>query len=104
LHDFNGFFRSCQFIFHDIAYFLESKFAFREFSKAIKESSKIIEGSDIVLGIKREKNNFWTKLINFLLFWRKRNNFTLKVLKNRDGDGKSYRMNIDLDEFKTEIL
>lgn len=74
-------------------------------SQILKESAKMLASSDMVLGIKRKKISFWTKLINFLLFWRKRNNFTLKVLKNRRGtDGQTYRLNIDMDEFKTEIL
>lgn len=73
--------------------------------RMMNESSKILENSDFAIGIKREKQTFWKKLLNFLLFWRKRNNFTLKVLKNRNGSyGQSYRMNIDMDEFKTEIL
>lgn len=71
----------------------------------LRESVKIVTESDFIIGINREKKTFWKKLLNFLLFWRKRNNFTLKVLKNRRGsDGKSYRMNINMDEFKTEIL
>lgn len=74
-------------------------------SQMLKESAKMLANSDMVFGIKRKKINFWTKLINFLLFWRKRNNFTLQVLKNRRGsDGQTYRVNIDMDEFKTEIL
>lgn len=75
------------------------------FKEMFKESKKLMVGSDLVLGIKRDKQTFWKKLMDFLLFWRKRNNFTLKVIKNRSGsDGQSYRMNIDMDEFKTEIL
>lgn len=71
----------------------------------LKESAQMLASSDMVFGITRKKVNFWTKLINFLLFWRKRNNFTLKILKNRSGsDGQTYRVNIDMDEFKTEIL
>jgi hypothetical protein len=74
-------------------------------SHMINESAKLVANSDMIFGIKRKKINFWTKLINFLLFWRKRNNFTLQVLKNRSGsDGQTYRVNIDMDEFKTEIL
>jgi len=81
--------------------FLETDIA----SQMLKESAKMMASSDMVLGIKRKKNNFWTKLINFLLFWRKRNNFTLRIIKNRRGsDGQSYRMNIDMDEFKTEVF
>jgi len=75
------------------------------FKEMFKESNKLMADSDLILGIKREKQTFWKKLINFLLFWRKRNNFTLKVIKNRSGsDGQSYRMNINMDEFRTEIL
>jgi len=71
----------------------------------IKESITLTTQSDFIIGIKREKNNFWKKLLNFLLFWRKKNNFTLKVLKNRNGsDGKSYRLNLDMETFKTEVL
>lgn len=75
------------------------------FNKMFKESFKLMFGSDLILGIQREKENFWKKVINFLLFWRKRNNFTLKVIKNRDSSiSKSYRMNIDMETFKTEVL
>jgi hypothetical protein len=71
----------------------------------LEESKTLTTQSDYILGIKREKDNFWKKVVNFLLFWRKKNNFTLKVLKNRNGpSGKSYRLNLDMDEFKTEVL
>ena len=71
----------------------------------MKESMRVVAGSDFVLGVQREKKSFWKKLINFLLFWRKKNNFTMKVIKNRFGkDGNSVRMNIDMETFKTEVL
>jgi len=73
-------------------------------SEMLEVSSKLVEKSHMVLGIKREKKSFWKKVLNFLLFWRKRNNFVLKVLKNRNGKKKSYRMNLDMDTSKTEIL
>ena len=69
-----------------------------------KESSKLVEQSDMVFGIKRVKKTFLRKVINFLLFWRKSNNFTLKVLKNTNGKTKSYRMNLDMETSETEIL
>ncbi len=77
---------------------------------AIEQSKGFIHQSDYILGIQRVgKGGFWKKLwkkiTNFLLFWRKSNNFTLKVIKNRRGTvGESYKMNIDMDEFKTEIF
>lgn len=75
------------------------------FKTMIKESQTLMTQSDLILGVKREKKSFWKKVIDFLLFWRKKNNFTLQVMKNRRGsDGISYRMNIDLEEFKTEVL
>jgi len=73
-------------------------------AEMMEVSSKLVEESTFVLGIKREKKSFWKKVINFLLFWRKRNNFTLKVLKSRNGKTKSYRMNLDMETSKTEIL
>ena len=73
-------------------------------SEMLLASKKLVEKSSLVLGIKREKKSFWKKVINFLLFWRKRNNFTLKVLKNKNGKKKSYRMNLDMDTSKVEIL
>ena len=73
-------------------------------SEMLEVSSKLVEESSLVLGIKREKKSFWKKVLNFLLFWRKSNNFTLKVLKNKNGKKKSYRMNLDMDTSKTEIL
>lgn len=74
------------------------------FDSLIK-SNELVEQSDYIIGISREKESFWKKLINFLLFWRKKNNFTVKILKNRIGsDGQEYRMNLDMDTFKTEIL
>lgn len=72
--------------------------------QSISDSISIVQQSDLVLGIQREKERWWKKLLNFLLFWRKRNNFTLKVLKNRNGRRNSYRMNLDMDNFKSEIL
>ena len=75
------------------------------FKTMIKESQTLMAQSDLILGVKREKKSFWKKVIDFLLFWRKKNNFTLQVMKNKRGsDGISYRMNIDLEEFKTEVL
>src|SRR5690606_19551586 len=56
----------------------------------LAESKSVVEKSDIILSIQREKKSFWKKLINFLLFWRKSNNFTLKVIKNSSGVKKSY--------------
>jgi hypothetical protein len=74
-------------------------------TEMLKESITLTNQSDFIIGIKREKNNFWKKLVNFLLFWRKRNNFTLKVLKNRNvSNKKSYRLNLDMETFKTEVL
>lgn len=75
----------------------------------VKESLDIVSHSDFVVSINRNKNGWlrkiMRKIINFLLFWRKRNNFTLKVVKNRRGvDGKSARMNIDLDTSEVNIL
>lgn len=81
------------------------EFLSQDFTESLKESAHVLNQSDFVMGIQRKKVSFWTKLINFLLFWRKRNNFTLKVLKNRNGSsGRSFRVNIDMDDFKTEIL
>jgi hypothetical protein len=75
------------------------------FKQMLKESAKIMAGSDLILSVQREKKSFWKKLLNFLLFWRKRNNFTMRVMKNRFGkDGNSVRMNIDMESFKTEVL
>lgn len=71
-----------------------------EFSK----SAKLLSDSDFVIGIQRERKSFWKKLLNFLLFWRKRNNFTLRILKNRNGSEDSFRMNIDMEKFKTEVF
>lgn len=71
-----------------------------EFSK----SSKLLKDSDFVIGIQRERKSFLKKVINFLLFWRKRNNFTLRILKNRNGSEDSFRMNIDMEKFKTEVF
>jgi len=70
----------------------------------ISKSRKVLEQSDLVLGVQREKITWWKKVINFLLFWRKRNNFTVRVLKNRNGNRDSYKMNLDMDNFKSEIL
>jgi hypothetical protein len=70
----------------------------------ILESKKLVESSDLVFGIQREKKSFWKKVLNFLLFWRKSNNFTFKVLKNRNGKTKSYRMNLDMETSETKIL
>lgn len=79
-----------------------------ELEKSLKESKMLIESCDMIISINREKQNFWKKLwkkiVNFLLFWRKRNNFTLRVLKNRNGGKKSYRMNLDMDNFTSEVL
>ena len=69
-----------------------------------KESAKLVEQSDMVFGIKRVKKTFLRKVINFLLFWRKSNNFTLKVLKNTNGKTKSFRMNLNMETSETEIL
>jgi hypothetical protein len=70
-----------------------------------KPTSTLVEQSDYIIGVQRENKNFWKKVINFLLFWRKRNNFTIKVIKNRHGKpGASYRMNLDMDNFKAEVL
>jgi len=75
------------------------------FKQMLKESAKLMGGSDLILSVQREKKSFWKKLINFLLFWRKKNNFTMKAIKNRFGkDGNSVRMNIDMETFKTEVL
>lgn len=80
-------------------------FMSKDLMDSLIKSKTLVEQSDYIIGVQREKENFWKKLMDFLLFWRKRNNFTLKVIKNRSGsDGQSYRMNIDMDEFKTEIL
>ena len=76
----------------------------KDLMDSLKTSVTLVQQSDIIIGIQREKKNFWKKLINFLLFWRKRNNFTIKILKNRFGKEKSYRMNLDMDKFKSEIL
>jgi len=72
----------------------------------LKESNKLVEASDFVFGIQREKKSFWKKVLKVLLFWRKSNNFTFKVLKNKNGKRKSYRMNLNLDmeTSETEIL
>jgi hypothetical protein len=70
-----------------------------------QESNKILTESDYIIGVQRKKETFWKKVVDFLLFWRKRSNFTLKIIKNRVGpDSKSFRMNVDLDEFRAEIL
>lgn len=71
----------------------------------MNESVKITSSSDLIIGVQRKRETFWKKVVDFLLFWRKRSNFTIKILKNRSGaDSKSYRMNVDLDEFKAEVL
>ena len=74
-----------------------------------KYSRDLVNKSDFIMSINRVNDGFWKKIIkkilNFLLFWRKKNNFTLNVLKNRIGsDGHSHKMNIDLDDFKVEVL
>jgi len=80
-------------------------FMSKDLMDSLVNSKTLVEQSDYIIGIQREKENFWKKLINFLLFWRKRSNFVLKVLKNRSGsDGQRYRMNIDMEKFKTEVL
>lgn len=77
----------------------------KTFQDMMSESMKIVQASDLVIGIKRQKESFWKKIVNFLLFWRKKNNFALKVLKNRTGkDGSFYKMNIDFESSKIEIL
>jgi hypothetical protein len=69
------------------------------------ESVRIVNSSDMIIGVQRKRETFWKKVFDFLFFWRKRSNFTLKVLKNSSGaNSKSYRMNINLDEFKSEVL
>jgi len=71
----------------------------------MNNSRSLVEQSDYIIGVQRERESFWKKLINFLLFWRKKNNFTVKVIKNRNGkSGASYRMNLDMDTFKAEVL
>jgi len=77
--------------------------------KSLMDSSNLVANSDLILSINGESTSFWKKIlkkvINFLWFWRKRNNFTLKVLKNRNGtENPTYRMNINKDTFETEIL
>jgi hypothetical protein len=80
-------------------------FMSKDLLDSLNKSKALVEQSDYIIGVQREKNNFWKKLINFLLFWRKRSNFVLKVLKNRSGSyGQEYRMSIDMEEFKTEVL
>lgn len=80
-------------------------FVSKDLMNSLVNSKTLVEQSDYIIGIQREKENFWKKLINFLLFWRKRSNFVLKVLKNRNNSSvQKYRMNINLEEFKTEIL
>lgn len=81
-------------------------------TKDVTQSVGFVTNSDFVFSINRVDGTsegllkkILKKIINFLWFWRKKNNFTLNVLKNRRGpDTKSYRMNIDLDKFKTEVL
>lgn len=77
--------------------------------ESLSNSIDLVTSSDLILSINGDSTSFWKKLlkkvINFLWFWRKRNNFTLRVLKNRIGsDSQSYRMNINKDTFETEIL
>lgn len=80
-------------------------FMSKDLMDSLIKSKTLVEQSDYIIGIQREKENFWKKLINFLFFWRKRSNFVLKVLKNRNSSNvQKYRMNINLEEFKTEIL
>jgi len=80
-------------------------FMSKDLMDSLNESKALVEQSDYIIGVQREKKNFWKKVINFLLFWRKNNNFTLKVIKNRNGkSGASYRMNLNMDTFKTEVL
>lgn len=80
----------------------------KDLMESLFKSRDIVHQSDFIIGIQREKQSFWKKLwkkiVNFLLFWRKRNNFTLRVLKNRYGEEKSYRLNLDMDNFKSEVL
>lgn len=82
------------------------EFIDRDMLKSLmQESNKILTESDYVIGIQRNRKTFLKKIVDFFLFWRKRSNFTLKIIKNRAGaDSKSFRMNVDLDEFKAEIL
>jgi hypothetical protein len=73
-------------------------------NEMLEISSKLVEKSDYVFGIQREKKSFWKKVLKVLLFWRKSNNFTFKVLKNRNGNTKSYRMNLNMETSETKIL
>ena len=74
------------------------------FHKMYSNSTELAQRSDLMFGIKREKKTFLKKVLNFLLFWKKSNNFTINVLKNRNGDKKSYKMNLNLETSETEIL
>lgn len=76
----------------------------KNLSDSLKEAINLTQMSDLILGIQRERKNFWKSLINFLLFWRKRNNFTVRIMKNRYGKENSYKMNLDMETFKSEIL
>jgi hypothetical protein len=69
-----------------------------------KLSSKSVRDSDFILSISREKKSFWKKIINFLLFWRKKSNFTVRILKNSNNSNKNYRSNIDIEKSSIEIL
>ena len=77
----------------------------------LKQSMDLVSQSDFIISINRSGDGsdgflkkLLKKLLNFLWFWRKKNNFTLKVLKNRNGGEKSYRVNLDMETFKTEVL
>lgn len=71
----------------------------------IGPSIGVMQISDLVFSLKSNKKSFWKKVINFLLFWKKRGNFVIKSEKNRFGpDGVKYEVNFDLENFNCEIL
>ena len=66
--------------------------------------SSLTHSSNYIIAVQRNKENNWKKIINFLLFWRKRNNFTIEIIKDRLEGEKKFRLSMDLDNFVLKIL
>lgn len=70
-----------------------------------KIDSQITFISDYIIVLKRVKENWLKKFINFFLFWKKRYNFEAQTLKDRfSGKENKFKINIDLKEFVVKIL